>query len=88
MVDVRGAGNGVRLPRQTCWALRRTAPLNLQEAVTDDRLAVALVEVAGRAGSETLDGERAVPVLRVQDGRFVEFWSHHYDHQKMNRAWS
>ena len=57
------------------------ARLDLQEALTDDRLAVALVEVAGRAGSETLDGERAVLVLRVQDGRFVEFWSHHYDQQ-------
>jgi uncharacterized protein len=33
-----------------------TARLNLQEALTDDWFAVALVEVAGRAGSETLDG--------------------------------
>jgi hypothetical protein len=29
-----------------------TAPLNLQEAVTDDRLAVPLVEVVGSAGRE------------------------------------
>jgi uncharacterized protein len=67
---------------------RGTARLNLQEALTDDWFAVALVEVAGRAGRETLDGERAVLVLRVQSGRFVELWSHHYDQQKMNRAWS
>ena len=62
--------------------------LNLQEALADDWFAVALVELSGRVGNETLDGERAVLVLRVQDGRFVEFWSHHYDQQKMNRAWS
>ena len=65
-----------------------TAQLHLQAAVTDDWFAVALVEVAGRVGGETLDGERAVLVLRVQDGRFVELWSHHYDEQKMNRVWS
>ena len=62
--------------------------LNLQEALADDWFAVALVELSGRVGNETLDGERAVLVLRVQDGRFVEFWSHHYDQQKMNRACS
>ena len=65
-----------------------TARLHLQDAVTDDWFAVALVEVAGRVGGETLDGERAVLVLRVQDGRFVELWSHHYDQQKMNQVWS
>jgi hypothetical protein len=56
--------------------------------VTDDWFAVALVEAAGRVGGETLDGERAVLVLRVQDGRFVEFWVHHYDQQEMDRVWS
>lgn len=50
--------------------------------------AVALVELAGRVEDETLDGERAVLVLRIQNGRFVELWSHHYNEQKMNRAWS
>ena len=65
-----------------------TARLQLRDALADDWFAVALVEVAGRVGGETLDGERAVLVLRVQDGRFVELWSHHYDQQKMNRAWS
>jgi ketosteroid isomerase-like protein len=65
-----------------------TARLNLREALTDDWFAVTLVELTGRVGAETLDGERAVLVLRIQDGRFVELWSHHYDQQKMNRAWS
>jgi uncharacterized protein len=65
-----------------------TARLNLQEAMTDDWFAVALVALAGHVGDETLDGERAVLVLRIQDGRFVELWSHHYDQQRMNRAWS
>jgi ketosteroid isomerase-like protein len=65
-----------------------TARLNLQEALTDDWFAVALVQLAGRVGDETLEGERAVLVLRVKDGRFVELWSHHNDEQKMNRAWS
>jgi hypothetical protein len=65
-----------------------TARLLLRDALTDDWFAVVLVEVAGRVGDQPLDGERAVLVLRVQDGRFVELWSHHYDQQKMNRAWS
>jgi ketosteroid isomerase-like protein len=65
-----------------------TARLHPQEALVDDWFAVALVEPAGRVGGETLDGERAVLVLRIQDGRFVELWSHHYDQHKMNRAWS
>jgi uncharacterized protein len=65
-----------------------TARLHLHDAVCDDWFAVALVEVAGSVGDQQLDGERAVLVLRVQDGRFVELWSHHYDQQKMNRAWS
>ena len=43
--------------------------LNLQEALADDWFAVALVELSGRVGNETLDGERAVLVLRVQDGQ-------------------
>lgn len=64
-----------------------TARLQRQAALADDWFAVALVEVAGRAGGETLDGERAVLVLRIQDGRFVELWSHHYDQRKMDRAW-
>ena len=45
-----GYGSGVRLLRQTYRALRRDRALNLQDAITDDRLAVTLVEVAGRAG--------------------------------------
>lgn len=65
-----------------------TARLQPHDVLADDWFAVALVEVAGRVGGETLDGERAVLVLRIQDGRFVELWSHHYDQQKMNRAWS
>ena len=65
-----------------------TARLHLQDAVADDWFAVAPVEVAGRAGGETLDGERAVLVVRVHDARFVELWSHHDDQHKMNRAWS
>jgi ketosteroid isomerase-like protein len=65
-----------------------TARLHLQDALTDDWFAVALVELAGTAGGEVLDGERAVLVLRIQNGRFVELWSHHYDQQKMNRVWS
>ena len=65
-----------------------TARLQLRNALADDWFTVALVEAAGRVGDQTLDGERAVLVLRVQDGRFVELWSHHYDQQRMNRAWS
>jgi uncharacterized protein len=65
-----------------------TARLQLQDALADDWSAVALVEVAGRVGDQTLEGERAVLVLRVQDGRFVELWSHHYDQHKVNRAWA
>jgi hypothetical protein len=65
-----------------------TARLNLQKALTDDWFALVLVELAGRVGDETLDGERAVLVLRVQDGKFIEFWSHHYDQQKMDQVWS
>ena len=64
-----------------------TARLQLRDAVTDEWFAVALVEATGRVGGETLDGERAVLVLRIQDGRFVELWLHHND-QPMNRVWS
>ncbi len=49
---------------------------------------VCLVELAGHVGDEALDGERAVLVLRIQDGKFVELWSRHCDQQKMNRVWS
>lgn len=65
-----------------------TARLLLQDALVDDWFAVALVEEAGSVGDEILDGGRAALVLRVQDGRFVELWSHHYDMQKSNRIWS
>ena len=65
-----------------------TARLDLRNALTDDWFAVALVELAGQVGGETLDGERGALVLRIQNDRFVEFWSHHYDEQKMNRVWS
>jgi hypothetical protein len=41
-----------------------------------------------KSGVRPLDGERAVLVLRIENGRFVELWSHHYDQEKMNRAWS
>jgi ketosteroid isomerase-like protein len=65
-----------------------TARLQLRDALVDDWFAVALVEATGRVGDQTLDGERAVLVLRVQDGRFVELWLHHNDQPRMNRVWS
>lgn len=65
-----------------------TAQLRLRDAIADDWFAVALVEATGRVGANAIDGEPGVLVLRIADGRFVEWWSHHYDQQKMDEFWS
>ncbi|MDP8928366.1 MAG: nuclear transport factor 2 family protein [Actinomycetota bacterium] len=65
-----------------------TAQLRLREVLADDWFALALVEVAGQVADATIDGERAAVVFRLKDGRFIEFWSHHYDQAKMDAVWS
>ena len=65
-----------------------TARLMLRDAVADDSFAVALVDAYGRVGDNVIDGEPTVMVLRIADGRFVEWWSHHYDQPKMDALWS
>jgi uncharacterized protein len=65
-----------------------TARLVMEEAVADDWFAVALVSVQGRIGDSKLDGEPAAVVFRIEDGRFVELWSHHHDQAKLDRFWS
>ena len=65
-----------------------TARLRLRHAVADDWFAVALVDASGQVGSNRFEGEKAALVLRIEDGRFVEFWSHHYDQRKMDLMWS
>ena len=69
------------------WLRAVLPPLFTLTAVLAVTMGPGLDAQAG-VGDQTLDGERAVLVLRVQDGRFVELWSHHYDQQKMNRVWS
>jgi hypothetical protein len=70
-------------------AEKKGAPqARLRLRISSSVFAVALVELAGRVEDETLDAERAVLVLRIPNGRFVELWSQHYNEQKMNRAWS
>lgn len=65
-----------------------TARLSLRESLVDDWFAVALVDAFGRIGERSIDGEPGVLVMRIQDGRFVEWWSHHYDQPKMDHIWS
>lgn len=65
-----------------------TARLQPTETVVDDWFAVALAEVHGTFGVKTLDNARAAMVLRIEDGRFTEIWSHHYDQEEMDRLWS
>ncbi len=65
-----------------------TARLVLRDAIADDSFAVALVDAYGRVGDNVIDGEPTVMVLRIADGRFVEWWSHHYDQTKMDALWS
>ncbi|HEX6337894.1 MAG TPA: nuclear transport factor 2 family protein [Jiangellaceae bacterium] len=65
-----------------------TARLTLRDAIADDSFAVALVDAHGRVGDNVIDGEPTVMVLRIADGRFVEWWSHHYDQPKMDALWS
>jgi hypothetical protein len=59
-----------------------------RNALTDDWFTVHSLKSVAKSGVRPLDGERAVLVLRIENGRFVELWSHHYDQEKMNRAWS
>jgi uncharacterized protein len=65
-----------------------TARLRLRDAIADDWFAVALVDAVGQVGPNTIDDEPAVFVLRISDGKFVEWWSHHYDQPTMDRLWS
>ena len=65
-----------------------TARLTLRDAIADDFFAVALIEASGRVGDNLIDGEPGAFVLRIADGRFVEWWSHHYDQPKMDAFWS
>jgi hypothetical protein len=64
-----------------------TAELRLREALVDDWFAIALVDAKGQVGDVTVDDPGAI-VCRIADGRFVEFWSHHYDQPKMDRLWA
>jgi len=65
-----------------------TALLQPTETVVDDWFAVALAEVHGTFDGEALDNARAAMVLRIEDGRFTEIWSHHYDQEEMDQLWS
>ena len=65
-----------------------TARLALRDAIADDSFAVALVDAYGRVGDNVIDGEPTVMLLRISDGRFVEWWSHHYDQPKMDALWT
>lgn len=65
-----------------------TATLRLRDLIVDDWFAVALVDAAGQVGGASMDGQPAVLVLRVEDGRFIEWWSHHYDQPAMDRIWA
>lgn len=65
-----------------------TARLHPRNALVDDWFAVALVDATGQVDEHSIDGEPGVVVLRIQDGRFVQFWSHHYDQARMDRIWA
>lgn len=65
-----------------------TATLRLRDQVVDDWFAVALVDAVGQLGDTALDAEPAVFVLRISNGRFIEWWSHHYDQARMDRIWA
>ena len=65
-----------------------TATLRPRALAVDDWFAVALVDAAGRVGDATIDGEPTVFVLRIANGKFVEWWSHHYDQDAMDRFWA
>lgn len=65
-----------------------SARLLLRDAVADDWFAVALVDASGQVAGKRFDGEKAALVPRIEDGKFVEFWSHHYDQRKMDLIWS
>lgn len=65
-----------------------TAQLHLRDVLADNGFAIALVDASGQVGDHVIDGEPGALVLRIQDGRFVEFWSHHYDQKRMDEIWS
>lgn len=65
-----------------------TAQLRLRAGIADNWFAVALIDATGQVGTKTIADEPGVLVLRVADGRFVEWWSHHYDQAKMDELWA
>lgn len=65
-----------------------TARLQPTDTIVDDWFAVALAEVVGTFDGESLDNARAAMVLRIEDGRFTEIWSHHHNQEEMDRLWS
>ncbi|HEX6336753.1 MAG TPA: nuclear transport factor 2 family protein [Jiangellaceae bacterium] len=65
-----------------------TARLQPTDTIVDDWFAVALAEVVGTFDGESLDNARAAMVLRIEDGRFTEIWSHHHNPEEMDRLWS
>lgn len=65
-----------------------TARLKPREVLVDDWFVIAQVDASGQVGATVFESEPAVLVMRVADGRFVEWWSHHYDQQQMDRVWT